>query len=115
MEIKDWLQFLGLLVAIGALVFTAYTVDRNRRRSAHNSAQPARPCSHFEPHLKLRPGGEWAGTGKGPINAQEWAQLEAYMGLFEHCEIMLRYGRDGQHGAVGQARRSQLPPQPATA
>ena len=42
--------------------------------------------------MKLGPGGEWAGTGKGPSNPQEWAQLEAYMGLFEHCEIMLREG-----------------------
>jgi hypothetical protein len=25
----------------------------------------------------------------GPITADEWADVEAYMGLFEHCEIML--------------------------
>jgi hypothetical protein len=25
----------------------------------------------------------------GPTTAEEYAQVEAYMGLFEHCEIML--------------------------
>ncbi|MFQ5709616.1 MAG: hypothetical protein ACE5HO_19340, partial [bacterium] len=35
-------------------------------------------------HLKLR-------NGKWPENpsAQQWAELEAYMGLFEHCKAML--------------------------
>jgi hypothetical protein len=93
-EIKDWVQLVGLLVAIGALIFTAYSVDRNRRTVRAQFWLNLRDqfSKHLEVHLKLRPGGEWAGTGKGPSSAQEWAQLEAYMGLFELCEIMLREG-----------------------
>ncbi|OGB26649.1 MAG: hypothetical protein A3I66_03655 [Burkholderiales bacterium RIFCSPLOWO2_02_FULL_57_36] len=30
----------------------------------------------------------WAG-GKGPETPEDWAGVESYMGLFEHCEIML--------------------------
>jgi hypothetical protein len=59
-------------------------------------------------HLKLRPGGDWRGKNeeeeyKGPgigkneegkykspkEQAAEWAQVEDYMGWFEHCKIML--------------------------
>jgi hypothetical protein len=43
-------------------------------------------------HLKLRPGGAWSGTNKGPETVEEWAKVEGYMGLFEHCESMLRQG-----------------------
>jgi len=35
-------------------------------------------------HLKLR-GGEW----QGPQTNEEWASVEGYMGLFEHCSRML--------------------------
>lgn len=44
---------------------------------------------HDEVHLKLRPGGEWAGNSGGPLSVDEWMKVEDYMGLFEHCEIML--------------------------
>ena len=45
-------------------------------------------AKHDDVHRKLRPGGEWANSA-GPIKPEEYAQVEAYMGLFEHCEIML--------------------------
>jgi hypothetical protein len=45
---------------------------------------------HDEVHQRLRPGGEWADTGGGPSNVKEWASVEDYMGLFEHCEIMIQ-------------------------
>ncbi len=44
-----------------------------------------------EVHLKLRTLGTWTG-GAGPETAEEWTQVEAYMALFEHCELMLRDG-----------------------
>jgi hypothetical protein len=47
---------------------------------------------HDEVHFKLRPGGQWAQANSGPQNPEEWARLEDYMGLFEHCESMLRRG-----------------------
>ncbi|MEK6300807.1 MAG: hypothetical protein AABO41_08810 [Acidobacteriota bacterium] len=45
--------------------------------------------AHDDVHLRLRPGGEWHSTGKGPSTPREWAALEDYMGLFEHCEILI--------------------------
>ncbi len=47
---------------------------------------------HKDVHTKLRSGGEWAADVSGPSNPAEWASLEAYMGLFEHCERMIDEG-----------------------
>jgi hypothetical protein len=94
MELKDWLQLIGLLIAVAALVVTAYSVDRTRRTARAQFWLNLRDqfSKHFEVHQKLRPGGEWTGEGQGPKPPQEWSQLEACMGLFEHCEVMLREG-----------------------
>jgi hypothetical protein len=45
---------------------------------------------HDKVHRKLRTGGEWAGKTGAPTTPEEWADLEAYMGLLEHCEAMLQ-------------------------
>ena len=45
-------------------------------------------AKHDEVHRHLRPGGRWADS-TGPKTPEEWAKVEAHMGLFEHCEIML--------------------------
>jgi len=45
---------------------------------------------HDKVHIKLRPGGEWSNSKSGPKNSFEWAELEDYMDLFEHCEILLK-------------------------
>jgi len=89
-EIKDVAAILGIVVAAGSLASAALnlmlTVRTNRAkfwlelRSAF--------AKHDDVHRKLRPGGEWA-TNAGPRSTEEYAQIEAYMGLFEHCEIML--------------------------
>jgi hypothetical protein len=48
---------------------------------------------HDEVHRKLRPGGPWAGAeASGPRSADDWGAVEAYMGLFEHCEAMIEQG-----------------------
>jgi len=49
-------------------------------------------AQHDEVHIKLRPGGDWTIPNNGPKTIEDWAKLEDYMGLFEHCEIMLRRG-----------------------
>ncbi len=43
---------------------------------------------HNEVHLNLRPNGEWYKSETNPT-AEEIPKIEAYMGLFEHCGIML--------------------------
>jgi len=46
--------------------------------------------THDEVHIKLRPGGEWTKKDSGPKSVHDWVKVEDYMGLFEHCELMLR-------------------------
>ena len=49
-------------------------------------------ATHDRVHLRLRPGGDWYKTGIGPTTLEEFAQVEDYMGLFEHCELLIRSG-----------------------
>ncbi|MDX1994051.1 MAG: hypothetical protein SF029_16820 [bacterium] len=44
---------------------------------------------HDKVHRSLRPGGKWAKGNVGPINADEWADVESYMGLFERIKILI--------------------------
>ena len=82
----------GVPVAVIALAYTA--------RSLRSSALTSRAqfwleiekmfAVHDAVHVKLRPGGAWADEVSGPEAADEWAAVEDYMGLFEHCELLLR-------------------------
>jgi hypothetical protein len=47
---------------------------------------------HTDVHQKLRPGGEWSRPGTGPDSIDDWVSVESYMGLLEHCEIMIEQG-----------------------
>src|SRR6185295_20399331 len=55
---------------------------------------------HDPVHRHLRPGGKWSRQpftpstveGPGPESVEDWADVEAYMGLFEHCETLFRAG-----------------------
>jgi hypothetical protein len=47
---------------------------------------------HGDIHRRLRPGGDWAGTGRGPDTADEWIAVEDYMGLFERIEVLIEGG-----------------------
>lgn len=84
-------QITGTLLAVLALGYTAYQIRISSRISAAQFWLELRKMfsEHQAVHLKLRPGGEWANHGNGPSTPSEWAAVEAYMGLFEHCERML--------------------------
>jgi hypothetical protein len=47
---------------------------------------------HREVHTHLRPGGIWAGTGKGPASVENWVAVEKYMGLFERIKVLIDDG-----------------------
>jgi hypothetical protein len=49
-------------------------------------------AEHNKTHLRLRPGGDWCRTGKGPETPEEWDHVDEYMGLFEHCELLIKAG-----------------------
>ncbi|MHC4119525.1 MAG: hypothetical protein ACYSWO_18670 [Planctomycetota bacterium] len=102
LTLSQWANLATILaatVAVGALLYTAKQVHRNAltNRGTFWLELEKMFRLHDPVHLKLRPGGEWSDKSTGPKNAKEWAELEDYMGLFEHCEIMMNLGLiDGQ-------------------
>jgi hypothetical protein len=91
-DIKDVATFVGLAIACLSLAFTAINtrlgLSTNRARFWLDLRD--RFAKHDSVHRRLRPGGSWAGAAAGPTTPEEWADVEAYMGLFEHCEVMLQ-------------------------
>jgi len=85
---------LGATVAAGVLIYTARQVKRNvlTNRGTFWLELEKMFQSHDPVHLNLRPGGKWSSKSSGPKEPEEWAKLEDYMGLFEHCEIMMNLG-----------------------
>lgn len=47
-------------------------------------------AEHDPIHVKLRPGGEWRGGQANPSGPDDWAAIDAYLGLFERCEVLIR-------------------------
>ena len=45
---------------------------------------------HDEVHRRLRNPDDWGSGRIGPENPDEWSKVEAYMGLFELCNIMIK-------------------------
>jgi hypothetical protein len=88
---RNTVAIIAVVIAAGSLAFTALNTDLTRRTGRARFWLDLRDQfeKHDTIHRRLRPGGDWAGAKGGPGNAEEWAQVEAYMGLFEHCEIML--------------------------
>jgi hypothetical protein len=90
-EVKDVITMAGVLIAAISLTYTAIntklTLRANRARFWLDLRD--RFGKHDIVHRRLRPGGSWA-NGSGPSTPEEWSELEAYMGLFEHCEVMLQ-------------------------
>lgn len=89
-EFKNIATLAGILIAAVSLLIAALNSRINVRTNRAQFWLDLRNhfAKHDEVHLALRPGGSWS-AGKAPQEAIEWAKLEAYMGLFEHCEIML--------------------------
>jgi hypothetical protein len=87
---KDIATIVGVLIAAGALVFTARNSRSTARATRAKFWLDLREMFYRfdDVHRKLRPGGQWHGAG-GPKTVDEWAEVESYMGLFEHCEAML--------------------------
>ena len=92
-EVKDIVTMVGVVIAAVSLAFTGVntraTLKTNRARFWLDLRE--RFAKHDDVHRQLRLGGLWT-NGKGPESAEDWARLEAYMGLFEHCEVMLDQG-----------------------
>ena len=92
-EIRDLATIVGVLIGVASLVFAAINTRLNARTNRAKFWLDLRSAfsRHDEIHRKLHPLGDWAGDRRSPT-ADEQFQVEAYMGLFEHCEIMLEKG-----------------------
>jgi hypothetical protein len=95
MSLDDWAQvatIIGAVIAILVLGYTARQLKINTRISRGQFWLELRKmfAEHDEVHQNLRPGGPWHRSNTLPNTAQDMAKVEAYMGLFEHCEFMLR-------------------------
>ncbi len=94
LNLVDWANIstiLGAIIAVVVLFYTACQVHQNTiiSRGQFWLELEKMFSQHDEIHLKLRPGGEWSKENAGPENTNDWVKVEDYMGLFEHCEIML--------------------------
>jgi len=92
-EIKDLTTIGSVLIGATSLVFAAFNTRLTARANRAKFWLDLRSAfsRHDEIHRKSHPRGDWA-TGRRPPTADEQFQVEAYMGLFEHCEIMLEKG-----------------------
>jgi len=93
-EFANLATIAGAIVAVAVLLYTACQVKRSAQTNRATFWLELEKMfhAHDSVHLKLRPGGEWADGLSGPTTNEEWAALEDYMGLFEHCEIMISSG-----------------------
>jgi hypothetical protein len=99
MTLDQWAD----LGTVAAVLFAAGAVAVSAAQT-RNAAKSARAniwlelekmfAVHDDVHQRLRPGGSWwaraPDRAPGPNTVKEWASLEDYMGLFEHCEIMMQ-------------------------
>jgi len=81
----------GIILTGVGLIFTGMQV-RDARRIAQGEFLLRLDelfRTHHAVHVRLRPGGEWTGSEKGPQSPAEWAEVEAYMGLFERINLLI--------------------------
>lgn len=87
--LKNIATLIGVLIAVGSLAYSAMNLRLQAKTNRAKFWLDLRSAfEKHEVHRKLRPGGEW-NHNTGPSTPDEYVQVEAYMGLFEHCEIML--------------------------
>jgi hypothetical protein len=92
--IKDIATIVGVTIAAASLLYTAFNARLTLKTTRARFWLDLRDRFHrFDAlHVKLSTNGEWNGSKGGPQSREEWIPVEAYMGLFEHCELMLEDG-----------------------
>src|SRR6266436_4869209 len=89
--IKDAATIVGVAIASFSLMVAAYNTRVTRRTNRASFWLDLRRMfsNHDRIHRLLRPAGEWASKKLGPTTSDEWAEVEAYLALFEICEDLL--------------------------
>ena len=93
MNIQDWAAWatiVGLPIVLLGLWLSAQQLRQTRRTVEVQLLLELRSAfaMHSEVNNNLRPNGAWVGNA-GPDNVNEWAMVDAYLGLFEVCNRML--------------------------
>ena len=90
-QYRDSATVIGVLIASLSLAVTAFANFFNYRTNRAKLWLDVRTAfgRHDEVHSKLRVGGDWFGSDTHPSSPRELADVEAYMGLLEYCEIMM--------------------------
>jgi hypothetical protein len=90
MNVTDWATISGAVAGVLALVYTGREIRQNTKvhRAEFWLTLRTMFSEHQAIHLKLRNYG-WSNDDAHYPTPEDWAMLEAYMGLLEHCEIML--------------------------
>src|SRR5688500_304610 len=93
MDFSDFTTFIavvGLLLTAAGLFFAGKQLQASQQiaRGEFLLRLDELFREHNDVHLRLRPGGEWAGERRGPTTPPEWASVESYMGLFERIEVL---------------------------
>jgi len=92
---NDWSTILTIVGVFGTLILVFHN---NRQFNRDKKIARAKfwldlesMFSKFDDlNSKLRNGGEW--NDKSEFTVKEWSEIEDYMGLFEHCELMIQDG-----------------------
>lgn len=92
---NEWANILTIVGILGTLLMVNYTrlqlQSSNKVSRATFWLELEKMFSKFDKiHCALRPGGEWNEEKEFDVN--EWSEIEDYMGLFEHCELMIEDG-----------------------
>ncbi|MCA1630662.1 MAG: hypothetical protein LC774_10045 [Acidobacteria bacterium] len=89
--LKDIAEIIGIAVAIVTLVLSLISIMRARKieRAKFWLDLRDRLTKFHDIHVALCPDGEWDGDKGSPATNREWRQLDAYMGLIEHCSLMI--------------------------
>jgi hypothetical protein len=93
LKLEEWADvatILGALAGVLAIVYAGRQITQNTRVHRAEFWLTLRQMfmDHQKVHVVLR-NGEWPSDDSCTPSHAEWAQLEQYMGLLEHCEIML--------------------------
>jgi hypothetical protein len=88
---KDIAEITGIGVAVVTLILGLVGMWRTRKieRAKFWLDLRDRLAKFQDIHVALCPDGEWHGWSGCPATNREWRQLEAYMGLIEHCGRMI--------------------------
>ena len=91
-SLRDFLALVGGAIALSSLAVAAYNTNQSRKTNRARFWFDLRDrfAKFDDVHTALCPRGVWCGDAGFPETNTDLRRLEAYMGLFEHCSLMLQ-------------------------